>query len=178
MPIDLAKESEDPELMAYFTSIMADLQGKKGRRWNVNHESHFVLPEDEQLDQPKLNEDDPLDFEFEVSSHPLPPQFKLYDQPGKKFVLVHDLKKFTSMDSKKIAAKFTTLEMKKEDFVRRSINCLVGAQMDPGKSDLVVLVQVDPALKKLMGIDDPKLFQNPGTYGSPSKGKKKGPPKS
>ena len=175
MPMDLANDSDNPELQEYFSSIVADLHGKTSKRWNIEHEKDFVLPQDSNLDECKMDEDDPLNFEFEMSSQPLPAQFKLYDQPGKKFVLASDLKPFTSLDAKKLAAKFNTLEMKKEDFLRRAVNCLVGggaASAAAGKTDSVLLVEVDAALKKLMGVDDPKLSQAPSSS-SPSKGKAK-----
>ena len=182
MPIDLAKESEDDRLLDFFSAILSDLHGKPARRWNVSHDRSFVLPQTSELDLPKgptttktdsdvdsdLDDDDDDDdpeFEFEVSSQPLPPQFALPQYPHEKFVLATDLKRiFTSLDVTK--SKLNTIKMARDDFVKSAYSCLLGASpiIDAApaatKHDQVVLVKADSQLKKLLAVDDPKLFHN------------------
>ena len=180
MPIDLAKESEDDRLLDFFSAILSDLHGKPARRWNVSHDRSFVLPQTSELDLPKgptttktdsdvdsdLDDDDDDDdpeFEFEVSSQPLPPQFALPQHPDEKFVLATDLKRFTTLDLTKLTCKLNTIKMTRDEFVKSAYCCLLGASVsvDAGtKNDHVVLVKADSHLKKLLAVDDPKLFHN------------------
>ena len=174
MPIDLAKESEDKQLLDFFSAILNDLHGKPAPRWNVSHDSSFVLPQSSELDLPKRDsnlvlglpesdedDDDDLDFEFEVSSQPLPPQFRLPQYPDEKFVLATDLKRFTSLDLTKLMGKLNTIKVAREDFIKSAYCCLLGATVDPTtKQDQVILVKADSQLKKLLAVDDPKLFHN------------------
>ena len=178
MPIDLARESEDDRLLDFFSAILSDLHGKPARRWNVSHDRSFVLPQTSELDLPKgptkvdpdvdsdSDEDDDGDqeFEFEVSSQPLPPQFALPQHPHEKFVLATDLKRiFTSLDMTK--SKLNTIKMARDDFVKSAYSCLLGASpitdaAPATKHDQVVLVKADSQLKKLLAVNDPKLFHN------------------
>jgi len=78
-------ESEDKQLLDFFSAILSDLHGKPAPRWNVSHDHNFLLPQSSELDLPKRDsnlvlglpesdeDDDDLEFEFEVSSQPLPP---------------------------------------------------------------------------------------------------------
>ena len=170
MPIDLAKESEDAKLLDYFSAILSDLHGKPAARWNVSHDRGFVLPQDDELDLPSHpeSEDDAGDFQFEVTSQPLPPQYMLSNHPGDKFVLAADLRRFN--DSTKLSSRLTTLKLTRDEFTRTAYCCLVGGLVDVGKNEEVVLVKVDATLKKLLGVDDPKLHNNlPAVAGSARK---------
>ena len=175
MPIDLAKESEDDKLLNFFSAILSDLHGKPAPRWNVSHDRSFALPQTSELDLPRLkaakadsdddsdDDDDAMEFEFEVSSQPLPPQFALPQHPDEKFVLATDLKRFTSLDLTKLTGKLNTIKMARDEFVKSAYCCLLGASVsvDAGtKNDHVVLVKADSHLKKLLAVDDPKLFHN------------------
>ena len=153
MPIDLAKESEDRDLLDYFSAILSDLHGKKSSRWSVCHDPGFVLPQSQDLDVPDSDsEEEPL---FEVTSQPLPPQFTLSQYPQDKFMLASDLK----MEANKMK-QLTTVKMSNEEFVKSAFCCLVGSSFNPGNKDLVVLVKVDSTVKKFLAIDDSKLFHN------------------
>lgn len=174
MPIDLAKDSEDPDLLNYFSAILNDLHGKPATRWSVSHDRSFILPPSgvDELDLPAgLQQEIDSDFDFEVSAQPQPPHFKFPQHPDDHFVLASDLKKLTNQDANKLGAKFTLLKMPREDFVKTAFCCLLGVTVDPGKAEPVVLVKVDAALKKLMGVDDPKLFNNLSCTVSPAKKK-------
>ena len=177
MPIDLAKESEDDKLLNFFSAILSDLHGKPAPRWNVSHDRSFALPQTgSELDLPRLkaakatdsdddsdDDDDAMEFEFEVSSQPLPPQFALPQHPDEKFVLATDLKRFTSLDLTKFPGKLNTIKMARDEFIKSAYCCLLGASVsvDAGtKNDHVVLVKADSHLKKLLAVDDPKLFHN------------------
>ena len=166
MPIDLARESEVPELLEFFSAILGDLHGKTASRWNVNHDRAFVIPQEEALDLPDndpagdAEENDPI---FEVSSQPLPPEFILSQRPKERFILNTDLKKFTTTDINK--KKCEVLELTREEFIKSAYSCLVGTQVDIVKADPVILIKVDPAVRKMLGIDEPKLFN----HSSPSK---------
>merc|ERR1739838_81830 len=172
MPIDLAKESEDKQLLDFFSAILKDLHGKPAPRWNVSHDRSFVLPQGNELDLPKRDsnlvlglpesdeddDDDDLEFEFEVSSQPLPPQFMLPQHPDEKFVLATDLKRFTSLDLTKLMGKLNTIKMAREDFIKSAYCCLLGASVDPTtKQDHVVLVKADSQLKKITGCGRSKI---------------------
>jgi hypothetical protein len=171
MPIDLAKDSEDPNLLPYFSAILNDLHGKAGMRWNVAHDRGYVLPQSVELDLPKvasLSVHDDDDFDFEASAQPLPPQFRFAQRLNEKYVLANDLKRFTPMDVNKLANKFSVVKMPREEFLKTAFSCLLGATVDPGKADPVVLVKVEPSLHKLMGVNDAKLFNSVSAH-SPSK---------
>lgn len=173
MPIDLARESEDEPLMEYFSAILGDLHGKKAPRWNVSHDRAFILPQSTELDLPAMTEsDDEEDLLFEVSSQPLPPQFIVPQHPNDKYILAADLKRFANVDASKPSAKFSTLQMAREEFVKSAFCCLLGASVDPGSGEQVLLVKVDAHLRKVLGVDDAKLLNNL-TCSSGSSGKKK-----
>lgn len=176
MPIDLAKDSEDPDLLNYFSAILNDLHGKPASRWRVSHDRSFILPTSgvDELDLPKLQQetdDAQNDFDFEVSAQPLPPQFKFPQHPDDYFVLASDLKKLTNQDVTKLGSKFTLQKMSREDFMKTAFCCLLGVTVDPGKSEPIVLVKVDAALGKLMGVDDSKLYNSLSCTVSPTKKK-------
>ena len=159
MPIDLARESEVPELSEFFSAILGDLHGKTALRWNVGHDRSFVIPQEEALDLPdndSSDEDNPI---FEVSSQPLPPEFILSQRPKERFILYTDLKKFTAMDINK--KKYEVLELARDEFIKTAYSCLMGTQVDIVKADPVILIKVDPAVRKILGIDEPKLFNHP-----------------
>ena len=169
MPIDLARESEVPELLEYFSAILADLHGKTSSRWNVGHDRAFVMPQDEALDHPDNPSDDDDDNApvFEVSSQPLPPEFKLSQRgPNERFILHTDLKKFTSMDIHKLSKSKSCeiLELAREEFIKSAYCCSIDQRVEAA-SDPVILIKVDPTVRKILGIDDPKLFN----HSSPTK---------
>lgn len=164
MPIDLAQESEDADLLEYFSAILNDLHGKPAVRWNVTHDRQFMLPQTEDLDLPKLDDDDESDndFEFEVSSQPLPPQFTFTRYPDEKFVQVAELKKSFGIDMKQLGKVQSNLviKMPREEFIKTAYCCLLGSSIDPGKADPVVMVAVTDGLNKILGINSSKLFNN------------------
>lgn len=160
MPIDLARESEDESLLEYFSAILGDLHGKKAPRWNVSHDRGFILPQSKELDLPMTESDDDDDALFEVSSQPLPPQFIVPQHPKDKYILATDLKRLYNVDASKASAKFTTFQMPREEFVKSAFCCLLGASVDPGSAEQVLLVKVDAHLRKVLGVDDAKLFHN------------------
>ena len=160
MPIDLAQESEDVDLLEYFRAILNDLHGKTANRWNVSHDREFMLPQSEDLDLPNQSDDDSDDeFNFEISSQPLPPQLTFSQYPEDKFVQASELKRYLNIDVNK-NCKSNLVKMPWDEFVKTAFCCLLGRSVDPGKADPVVLVKIDSNLKKLMGINDPKLFNN------------------
>ena len=174
MPIDLAKESEDDDLLEYFRAILNDLHGKQAIRWNVSHDREFMLPHSQDLDMPNQDDDDDedsSDFEFEVSSQSLPPQYTFSQYPDDKFVQASELKKSLSIDVNKVGGKLNLVKMPRDEFVKTAFCCLLGRNVDPGKADPVLLVKVDATLNKMMGVNDSKLFNNltTGTNHSPSK---------
>ena len=158
MPIDLARESEVPELLQFFSAILNDLHGKKAERWNVYHDREFALPRKESLDLPDNPSDEDFEPIFEVSSQPLPPEFILSHRPTERFVLHSDLKKFTSLDINKLSSKHDVIQLPREEFLKTAYSCLVGTSVDIVKTDPVTLVKVDPGVRKMLGIDEPKLF--------------------
>ena len=103
----------------------------------------------------KDDDNDPL---FEVSSQHLPPEFILSNRPSDRFILHSDMKKFTSMDLSKLATKCEVINMAREDFLKSAYSCLLGTSVDIVKSDPVILVKIDAAVRKILGIDEAKLF--------------------
>jgi hypothetical protein len=163
MPIDLAQESEDADLLEYFRAILNDLHGKPAVRWNVTHDRQFMLPQTEDLDLPNLEDDDDSDdsdFEFEVSSQPLPPQFTFTRYPDEIFVQVAELKKSFGIDMKQLGKQSNLVKMPREEFIKTAYCCLLGSSIDPGKADPVVMVAVTDGLNKILGINSSKLFNN------------------
>ena len=162
MPIDLAQESEDADLLEYFRAILNDLHGKPAVRWNVSHDRQFMLPQTEDLDLPNLDDDDDSDsdFEFEVSSQPLPPQFTFTRYPDEKFVQVAELKKSFGIDMKQLGKQSNLVKMPREEFIKTAYCCLLGSSTDPGKADPVLMVAVTDGLNKILGINSSKLFNN------------------
>jgi len=60
--------------------------------------------------------------------------------------------------------KLNTIKMARDDFIKSAYCCLLGASVDPNtKEDQILLVKADFQLKKLLAVDDPKLFHNLNT---------------
>merc|ERR1719412_1371141 len=62
-------------------------------------------------------------------------------------------------------SKLNTIKMARDDFVKSAYSCLLGASpitdaAPATKHDQVVLVKADSQLKKLLAVNDPKLFHN------------------
>ncbi len=149
MPIDLAEENE--EMFFYFSNILTDLHGRKGKRWNVSHKSDFIMPKDE--DEEPIVSPSTSDFEFEVTNRMQPPVYQFSDREG-RFLLALDLKTATSIDilSPKHLSKHEVVEMPREDFIRLGHCCDLGVKPNPEifKRDKIVLVKMDSNIKKLM----------------------------
>ena len=58
MPIDLAEDND--EMFYYFSNILSDLHGKKAERWNVSHQSDFIMPQTDDCDP--TSDNDSADF--------------------------------------------------------------------------------------------------------------------
>lgn len=148
MPIDLTEG--DDEMRLYLSSILADLHGKEGKRWNVSHDQDFVLPPDLSNKEEEESDDDDDDFIFEVSSQPLPPHFKFPDREG-HYVLVSDLKQ--KPDPKKMEV----IEMTWDDFSRTSKCCLLGQNKSVAdaadKQKKVRLVRLTEDVKRQFGVE-------------------------
>ena len=62
------------------------------------------------------------------------------------------------MDLSKLATKCEVINMAREDFLKSAYSCLLGTSVDIVKSDPVILVKIDAAVRKILGIDEAKLF--------------------
>ena len=150
MPMDLAEDNDD--LKRYLTAVLADLHGKDDKRYNVSHDADFILPKE---DKKEGDDDDDLlgDFDFESSSHALPPFFQFADRDG-SYLLVSDLKSYlhSRLDMKRLE---TIVDMSREDFTRTAHCCLLGynGYAKQVKEDIVQLVLVDDGVKKMLGVD-------------------------
>lgn len=162
MPIDLTGGDED--MKQYLTSILADLHGKIGDRWNVSHEPSFHMPEDllqrhfhrgpendvKSGSDDSDSEDD--DLIMESSSQPLPAYFQFPDREG-RFMFLSDVKSSSKIDLKKQEI----LEMSWEDFIRTSHCCLLGysipSSMKQNEKSVVKLVAVEGSIKRSLGIE-------------------------
>ena len=159
MPIDLTENDE--KMKRYLSSILADLHGKDGARWNVAHDSEYCLPP---IDLDKEDEDDDgIECElealgFENSTHAQPPYYKFANRKG-LFVLATDLKH--KIDPKKMEA----IEIPAEEFTRTAICTLLGYEKFVPEEDKVRLIAVDAAVKKQFGVEG---VSSP-TKSSPSK---------
>ncbi len=155
MPIDLAEENE--EMFFYFSNILTDLHGRKGKRWNVSHKFDYIMPENEgeELISHSSSAHPTSDFEFEVTNRMQPPVYQFSDREG-RFLLALDFKAATSIDllsPKHLTnSKHQVLEMPKDDFIRLGHCCDLGVKPNPEifKRDKVVLVKMDSNIKKLL----------------------------
>ena len=150
MPIDLAEDND--EMFYYFSNILSDLHGKKAERWNVSHQSDFIMPQTDDCDP--TSDNDSADFEFQVSSRMMPTEYVFADKQG-RYILAVDLKQATSVDVSRhlgSTSKFDTVEMSTEDFLRLGHCCVLGAKPNPEihKKDKVCLVKMDSHVKKLI----------------------------
>ena len=150
MPIDLAEDND--EMFYYFSNILSDLHGKKAERWNVSHQSDFIMPQTDDCDP--TSDNDSADFEFQVSSRMMPTEYVFADKQG-RYILAVDLKQATSVDVSRhlgSTSKFDTVEMSTEDFLRLGHCCVLGAKPNPEihKKDKVCLVKMDSCVRKLI----------------------------
>ena len=155
MPIDLAEENE--EMFFYFSNILTDLHGRKGKRWNVSHKFDFIMPQKEE--EEAMSSSSPAhptsDFEFVVTNKMQPPVFQFSDREG-RFLIALDFKTATSIDllsPKHLSnSKYEVFDMPRDDFVRLGHCCDLGVKPNPEifKRDKVVLVKIDSNIKKLL----------------------------
>ncbi|TRY64225.1 hypothetical protein TCAL_14301 [Tigriopus californicus] len=163
MPIDLTEDDED--MRRYLSSVLADLHGKAGDRWNVSHEPSFHMPEDllkrhfhkDPENDGKSESDDDSDSEdddliMESSSQPLPAYFQFPDREG-HFMFLSDVKSSSKIDLKKQEI----LEMSWEDFIRTSHCCLLGYSipnsMKQHEKSIVKLVAIEGSIKRSLAIE-------------------------
>ena len=149
MPIDLTEGDED--MRRYLSSILNDLHGKPAERWNVSHNKQFITPNFD--DSSSSDNDDGDEFEFDVSSNPLPPYYQLKGREG-HWVLKGDLSPTKKQPSESQLNKCTSIELSREEFIKISHCSLLGNSKCPNLNNNVKLYRVDTALKKILGVVD------------------------